>query len=204
MVLNARVACTSSRCKARRPFGFAERMPARAAIMPRGIVALCQIQGCRVRNLARERQGRERHNEIGEVAICVVAIRSSKSNTPTKGRGLPGTAISPAPVRRRRAGPCVIERTKARALAGDGGQRVQEVAGRARQPVEARYHQHVAFSKLADDAAQLGAVGPRAACRFPKDLLGSGVTQLLHPRVEVLAVGRYPRVAVFHGSLHAR
>src|ERR1700719_961776 len=48
---------------------------------------------------------------------------------------------------------------------------------------------HVALFKLADDAAQLGAVGSRAACRFPKDLLGSGGAQLLHLRVEALAVG---------------
>jgi hypothetical protein len=57
-----------------------------------------------------------------------------------------------------------MQRTKARALAGDGGQRVQKVAGRARQPVEARDRQHVAFLKLANDAAQLRAVGPRL-CR---------------------------------------
>jgi hypothetical protein len=36
-----------------------------------------------------------------------------------------------------------MQRTKARALAGDGGQRVQKVAGRARQPVEARDRQHL-------------------------------------------------------------
>jgi hypothetical protein len=39
----------------------------------------------------------------------------------------------------------------------------------AGQPVKARHHQYVAFGKLADDAAQLGAVGLRAARRFAVD-----------------------------------
>jgi hypothetical protein len=61
-----------------------------------------------------------------------------------------------------------IEGTKARALAGDRCQRVQEVVGRARQPVEARHRQHVALGKLADDAAQLGAVGLREPLVFSR------------------------------------
>ena len=59
---------------------------------------------------------------------------------------------------------------------------------RARQPVEARHAQNVAFGKLAEGAAQSGAAGLRAARRFPKDLLGSGGAQLLHLRVEALAI----------------
>jgi hypothetical protein len=63
-----------------------------------------------------------------------------------------------------------------KAAGKDPGQRVQEVTGRARQPALARLRQHVALGKLklADETAQLGAVGLRAATRFPKDLLGSG------------------------------
>jgi uncharacterized protein YbjQ (UPF0145 family) len=71
-------------------------------------------------------------------------------------------------VRGRRVGPWVIERTKARALAGDGRQRVQEVAGRTRQAVEA---QHVALGELVEDAAQLGAVGACIGSSLP---LGPG------------------------------
>jgi hypothetical protein len=67
--------------------------------------------------------------------------------------------------------------------------------------VEARHPQHVAFFKPADDAAQLRAVSPRAACRFPKDLLGSGGAQLLYLRVEALAVGRYSCIAPNHGPI---
>ncbi|VTZ51613.1 hypothetical protein MPC4_400014 [Methylocella tundrae] len=104
-------------------------------------------------------------------------------------------------VRGRRVGPCVIEGTKARALAGDCRQRVQEVARRARQPVEARHGQNVAPGNLADDAAQLGAVSFRAARRFPEDLLGSGGAQLLDLRVEALAVRRYPCIAINHRPL---
>jgi hypothetical protein len=72
-----------------------------------------------------------------------------------------------------------MQRTKARALAGDRLQRVQEVAGRARQPVAARHHQHVALGKSVESAAQLDAVGLRAACCFFKDLRGSCGVQLL-------------------------
>lgn len=54
-----------------------------------------------------------------------------------------------ASVRGRRFGPCVMQRTKTRAVAGDRRQRVQEVAGRARQPDKPCHRQHVAFGKLA-------------------------------------------------------
>jgi hypothetical protein len=44
-------------------------------------------------------------------------------------------------------------------------------------PMEKR--QHIAFGKLVESAAQLDAVGLRASCRSPKDLLGSCGAQLL-------------------------
>jgi hypothetical protein len=50
-------------------------------------------------------------------------------------------------------------------------------------------------------AAQLDTVGLRAARRFPQDLFGSGGAQLLHLRVEALAVGRYPCIAVNHAGI---
>ena len=40
---------------------------------------------------------------------------------------------------------------------------------RARQPVEARHHQHVALVEMVQCAAQSGAVRPCAACCFTKD-----------------------------------
>src|SRR5450759_5353139 len=101
----------------------------------------------------------------------------------------------------RKGTPCVMQRTKARALAGDGRQRVQQVAGGSRQPVKARHRQHVALVELRESAGKLGAVGPRAAGRLSKDLLGFGRAKLLHLRVEALAVGRYPRIAVNHDLL---
>lgn len=64
---------------------------------------------------------------------------------------------------------------------GDGRQRVQQVAGGSRQPVKPRHRQHVALFKRADSEAQLGAVGPRAAGRLAKNLLGSGGAKLLYP-----------------------
>ena len=98
-------------------------------------------------------------------------------------------------MRGRCVGPCVIEGTKARALVGDGGQRVQKVAGRARQPVEARDRQHVAFFKLVDDAAQLHAVGLGSARRLAEHAHGSGGLQRRHLSVERLPVRADPRIA---------
>ena len=58
------------------------------------------------------------------------------------------------------------------ALLADGGERVEQVARRARQAVEPRHHEDVAFVELADDLGQLGAVGLRAA-RFLAVHLGA-------------------------------
>jgi hypothetical protein len=91
-------------------------------------------------------------------------------------------------VRGRGVRPCVGKRTEARAFVCDLRQRVQEVACRARQPVKARDHQHVAFLKLADRAAELGAVGIGSARLFPKHLLRSGGAKLLHLSVNALAI----------------
>ena len=57
-----------------------------------------------------------------------------------------------ASVRGRGVRPFVIEGAKARALASDRRQRVQEIARRARQSVEARHSQHVALGKMANGA----------------------------------------------------
>jgi len=67
--------------------------------------------------------------------------------------------------------------------------------------LKARHHQHVAIAELVNGAAQLGAVGLRAARRFRQDLLGSGGAKLLHLSVNALAVGRDSRIAVNHGSI---
>jgi hypothetical protein len=52
------------------------------------------------------------------------------------------------------------------------GQRVQKIASRARQPVEARDGEHVALVELRENAGELNAVGLRSACRLAKHLLG--------------------------------
>jgi hypothetical protein len=77
-----------------------------------------------------------------------------------------------------------MEGTEARALGGDRRQCLQEVAGRAGQPVEARHWQHVALSKLAEDATQLGAVGPRAADLLAVDFGTTFGAELLELSVE--------------------
>jgi hypothetical protein len=88
-----------------------------------------------------------------------------------------------------------MERTEALALAGDRRQRVQEVAGRARQRVT------VSTSPLAS--------WPRTRCNWARlvcaplavSFLDSGGAQLLHLRVEALAVGRYSCIASNHGMI---
>jgi hypothetical protein len=72
--------------------------------------------------------------------------------------------------------------------------RVMPERGRGR--ATARHRQHITFGKLADDAAHLGAICLRAACRFPQDHPGSGGAQLLYLRVNALAVGRYSCMAI--------
>ena len=84
---------------------------------------------------------------------------------------------------------------------GDRVERVEQVARRARQPVKARHHQHVAGGELVERAAQLRAVGLGAAGSLAKHLLGSGGAQLLHLRVNALAVRRYSCIAVNHALL---
>src|SRR3954467_8342766 len=64
-----------------------------------------------------------------------------------------------ATVRRRGVGPCVAERTESGLLAGDRCKSVEKIACRARQPVEPRYHQHVAGVERIERSAKLRAVG---------------------------------------------
>ncbi len=69
------------------------------------------------------------------------------------------------------------------------------------QTIKARDGQNVALFKLADSAAQLRTVGTCAAGRFPKHFLGSGGAQLLHLRIDALAICRNSSVAVNHALL---
>jgi len=64
-----------------------------------------------------------------------------------------------------------------------------------------RHHLYVALGKLIERAAQLDAVGLRAVCCFFKYLRSSRGAQLLHLRVEALAVRRYSRIAQNHGMI---
>src|SRR5271166_6065508 len=57
--------------------------------------------------------------------------------------------------------------------------------------------------KLVEQPAKLRAVGLGSARHFAEHLLASGLGQLAHLSVNALAVGGYPRVAVFHASLMA-
>jgi hypothetical protein len=57
----------------------------------------------------------------------------------------------------------------------------------------------LALADMVKGAAQLNAVGPRAAGRFPKDFLGSGGAKLFYLSIKALALGRDSCVTVFHG-----
>jgi hypothetical protein len=70
--------------------------------------------------------------------------------------------------------------------------------GRSRQAVEPVNHQHVTGFELVEHTAELAAVGFGSARHFAEPVLASNLRQLSHLRVNTLAVGGYPRVAVFH------
>jgi hypothetical protein len=103
-----------------------------------------------------------------------------------------------AAVRCRGVGPCVAKGFETGVLGGDRRERVQQVAGGSRQPVEPRHRQHVAGVEHVEQPAKLCAVGLRAARHFAEHLFASGLGELAHLSVNALAVGRYPCVAVFH------
>jgi hypothetical protein len=104
-------------------------------------------------------------------------------------------------VRRRRVGPCVAERTETGFPAGDRRERVQQVAGGSRQPVEPCHHQDVAGVKLVEQSAKLRPVGLGSARHFAEHLARPVFPQFCYLSRDALAVRRYPRVAVNHGFI---
>ena len=103
-------------------------------------------------------------------------------------------------MRGRRVRPCVAKRAEACVLLGDLREDVQKVARRSRQPVKARDHKHVVGGDLGERAAQQCPLGLRTASCLPENLPGSSGAQLLHLRVDALAVGRDSCVAVNHAG----
>src|SRR4029077_11768682 len=100
--------------------------------------------------------------------------------------------------------PCVAQGSETGLALGDGGERVQEVAGGSCETVKSRYHQHVARLKRLDHPSQLRRVGFRAAhMHVAENLLAASLGQLAGLRVNALALAarRYPCVAVFHAAL---
>jgi hypothetical protein len=72
----------------------------------------------------------------------------------------------------------VGERTKTGFLLGNRGERVQQVAGGSRQPVEPRHHHHVAGGELVEHSQKFAPIGARAG-------------HLLAVNLDQLAVSRY-------------
>jgi len=74
-------------------------------------------------------------------------------------------------------------------LTGDRRERVQQVAGGARQPVEPRHHHHVAGVKLVEQAAKLRPVRLGSARHFPEHLACPVFPQIRYLSGDALAVG---------------
>ena len=98
-------------------------------------------------------------------------------------------------------GPRVGERPEAGTVLGDLLENVEQVAGRARQAVEAGHYQHVAGDQAADRALEAGAVASGSAGLLLDDRRAAGRRQRLDLRGERLVVGRYPGVANLHAPV---
>jgi hypothetical protein len=96
-------------------------------------------------------------------------------------------------------GPCIAKRAETRFLVGHRRERVQQVAGGARQPVEPGHEQHVAGVELVEDAAKLRPVGLGSARPFAEHLARPVLPQCRDLRRDALAVRRDARIAVNHG-----
>jgi hypothetical protein len=108
-----------------------------------------------------------------------------------------------APVRCGGVGPGVAKGFETGFLAGDRRERVQQVAGGSRQPVEPGHGYDVAGVELVEQPAKLRAVGLGAARHFAEHFFASGLGELAHVGLNALAVRGYPRIAVFHALLMA-
>jgi hypothetical protein len=89
-------------------------------------------------------------------------------------------------------GPCVAERAETGFLFGDRRERVQQVAGRAREAVETRHHYHIAGGEFGDKTAKLRPVGLGSARHLTEHLARAGGAKLpglstLWPPVETRA-----------------
>jgi hypothetical protein len=71
-----------------------------------------------------------------------------------------------------------LQQREAGALAGDRREGVQKVARRSRQAIEARDREHVAGVEPGEDAAELGAIGLRAARHLAEHLARAGGLEL--------------------------
>jgi hypothetical protein len=96
----------------------------------------------------------------------------------------------------RRVGPGIAERAKARTLARDGVEDVEQLARRSGEMVEARHHEHVAGGEPVDRATKLWAIGDRARSSVAENSHAAGRAQSLDVSVEGSASGRGSSVAV--------
>jgi hypothetical protein len=108
-----------------------------------------------------------------------------------------------APVRCGGVGPGVAKGFETGFLAGDRRERVQQVAGGSRQPVEPGHGYDVAGVELVEQAAKLRPVGLRSARHLAEHLARPVFPQRRDLSGDALAVRRYPCIAVFHALLMA-
>jgi hypothetical protein len=104
----------------------------------------------------------------------------------------PGRAggVGPGLAQRAQPGPGLAQ------LLGD----LEQVAGRARQAVEARDHDHVALARLVEQAGQLRPVALGAGDLLLVDAPAAGLLEHGALQGEVLVVGADPGVADEHGG----
>src|SRR5262249_37446417 len=76
--------------------------------------------------------------------------------------------------RRGGVGPCIVQRTEGGIGCTNGSQRVQQIAGRAREPVQPGHDHRITVIRLSQQPRQLLAVRPCAADLFLKDPLATG------------------------------
>src|SRR5262245_39837620 len=95
-----------------------------------------------------------------------------------------------------RVSPGVPQRLEARASLANSVKDIEQVPGRAGQPVKPRHDQHIALIEPLDQLGKLGSVAPSAANLLRIDFGAASRTKLWVLGGQGLAPGRHPRVAV--------
>ena len=100
--------------------------------------------------------------------------------------------------RRGRVGPGLGQRAQARLGLFDQFGDVQQIAGRARQPIEAVHNHHIAAAEMIEQPRQFRTIAARARELLFVNPRAAGLAECGALKVEVLIVGRNPRIPDQH------